>query len=323
MTHTKNVIARRAVGLTRLMLVLPGLILASAGCGLLDTNNPDIVDPGNLESPEGAAAQRVGAIRDFGFVRDGDGSQVDTEGLVLLTGDLADEFTHSGFIPSTVEFDQRLVVDNNPSLTPLYFRLHVARAGAERAAEALQRWSPIPTTIPASPKCWRSPASPTSSSARTSARGAIQHGVRRFTDLRTVANHRRDTERAIARFDTALAHAGAVADPNIGYLAAVGKGRALLDRGLFTEAAQAVVGVPTDFVYETEHDPSPLSLANAINVYGTSGEGDDGGSISVSRCGGRQRPALLERGRPPRSLSGYRASGLRSADTAVRRAQVP
>lgn len=283
----------RATRLAGLLAVVPGLLLTSAACGLLDTNNPDIVDPGNLESPDGAAALRVGAIRDFGFARDGDGSQVDTEGLILLTGDMSDEFSHSGFIPSSVEFDQRRVVNNNPSLTSLYFRLHVARSGAERAAASLMRWSPDPDNDPGIPEmlalagytyvffgenfCSGVPFSAVSGDS-------LIYGPSDSTGGMLIG--------AIARFDSALAHAGIVADPNIGYLAAVGKGRALLDRGLFTEAAQAVVGVPTDFVYETEHDPSPLSLANAINVYGTSGE-DDGGSISVAdEEGGNGQPFI-------------------------------
>src|SRR4030095_3652846 len=74
---------------------------------------------------------------------------------------------------------------------------------------------------------------------------------------------------AVARFDAALAEPGTVAEeePEITYLAAVGKGRALVDRGLFTEAAAAVVDVPTEFQYVTEHSDSPLRLQNAIYSY--------------------------------------------------------
>jgi hypothetical protein len=53
----------------------------------------------------------------------------------------------------------------------------------------------------------------------------------------------------------------------IANLAAVGKGRALLNRGLFAEAAAAVASVPTDFQYVTEHADSPLRLQNAIYSY--------------------------------------------------------
>jgi len=74
---------------------------------------------------------------------------------------------------------------------------------------------------------------------------------------------------AVARFDAALAEPGVQAEeePEITYLAAVGKGRALLDRGLFAEAAAAVVDVPTEFQYLTEHSDSPLRLQNAIYSY--------------------------------------------------------
>jgi len=56
-------------------IIAQGLLAASAltlgaGCGLLDTNQPDIIEPGGLETPEGAEALRVGAIHDFGFVKD-------------------------------------------------------------------------------------------------------------------------------------------------------------------------------------------------------------------------------------------------------------
>ena len=75
---------------------------------------------------------------------------------------------------------------------------------------------------------------------------------------------------AVTQFDAALAEPGTVAEESqeIAYLASVGKGRALLDRGLFTEAAAAVAAVPTEFQYLTEHADSPLRLQNAIFSYG-------------------------------------------------------
>ena len=251
------------------------------GCGLLDTDTPDIIEPGDLDSPEGAQALRFGALRDFGFVKDGDGSQGDTEGLLVLTGDMADEFNHSGFIPSTVEFDQRLVVTNNPSLTPVYFRLHVARAGAEAAAAALQRFAVDPDNDPGISEMF-SLAGFTYVFFGENFCSGVPYSTVEGDQL--VFGPPETTEgtllRAIERFDSALAHPGVAADPDIGNLASVGKGRALGNLGRFVEAAQAVQGVPTDFQYLTEHDPSPLELSNAIFVYGVSGE--SGGSISVA-----------------------------------------
>jgi hypothetical protein len=74
---------------------------------------------------------------------------------------------------------------------------------------------------------------------------------------------------AVSRFDAALAEPGTVAEESqeIAYLAAVGKGRALLDQGLFAEAAAAVAGVPTEFQYLTEHAESPFRLQNFLYNY--------------------------------------------------------
>ena len=254
-----------------------------AGCGLLDTDTPDIIEPGNLDSPAGAAARRLGAIRDLGFAKDGDGSQVSTEGLVLLSGDMADEFAHSGFIPSTVEFDQRLVLNNNSSLTDLYFRLHRARAAAEDAVAALQQHSVDPAADAGIPEML-SLAGFTYIYFGENFCSGVPYSRAQGDSLvfGPSATTTETFQRAVERFDSALAQPAVAVDPDIANLAAVGKGRALLDMDSFPQAAQAVVGVPTEFQYLTEHDPAPLSLSNAIFVYGTSAEGSDGGSISVA-----------------------------------------
>jgi hypothetical protein len=75
-------------------------------------------------------------------------------------------------------------------------------------------------------------------------------------------------ETAVAKFDSALAHPGLQQDDGtITNLAIVGRARALVDLGRFDEAAAAVVDVPTEFQYVTEHAESPLSLQNAIWSY--------------------------------------------------------
>jgi hypothetical protein len=74
---------------------------------------------------------------------------------------------------------------------------------------------------------------------------------------------------AIQRFDAALAHP-AVSEEVAG-LATVGKARALVDRDLGTDVADAaalVADIPTDFQFVTEHAPSPQRLRNAIFQYG-------------------------------------------------------
>ena len=73
---------------------------------------------------------------------------------------------------------------------------------------------------------------------------------------------------AIAKFDSALAITAA--NGPSGYqtsmtnLASVGLGRALLDSGLYADAAAAVAAVPTDFEYDIEHSANSANQNNGI-----------------------------------------------------------
>ena len=241
----------------------------SGACGLLDTDQPNIIDPGTLDSPTGAAALRDGALADFTFAKDGDGAQVD-DGLILVTGLLTDEFMHSTTPPSQQEIDQRTPSVDNPSVSDPYRNLHKARVGAENAAQALQEFSLTPDDTTevaemlaiagfsyvyfAENYCSGIPF------GRTSGDSLV------FGTPRTTAE---TFDTALARFDSALAHPGMVsdADGSITNLALVGRGRALLGQGRFAEAAAAVQAVPTEFQYGTEHSDSPERLQNAIWSY--------------------------------------------------------
>jgi len=252
--------------------------LLVAGCGMLDTQQPNIIDPGTLNSPAAAQSLRNGALADFTFVKDGDGSEF-VDGLILVAGLLSDEFVHSTTPPSEQEIDQRSTAIINPSLSDVYRNLHKARAGAEVAAEALQKYLVDPTASPDVPEM-QSIAGFTylyfgedfcSGVPFSRVRGdTITFG----TPLTTVEVY----TVALSKFDSALAHPGLGADEDgsITNLALVGRGRALLDLGRYAESASAVAAVPTDFKYETEHADSPLRLQNAVWAY------TNGGLWSVS-----------------------------------------
>jgi len=249
--------------------------LLTAACGLLDTQQPNIIDPGTLNSPAAAQSLRNGALADFAFVKDGDGTQF-VDGLILVAGLLSDEFVHSTTPPSEQEIDQRSTATINPNLSDVYRNLHKARAGAELAAEALLQFPADTTTGSETPDV------------------AEMQSIAGFTylyfgedfcsgvpfskvrgDTLTFGQPETTTEiftTALAKFDSALAQPGlANDDGSITNLALVGRGRALLDLAQYTEAADAVAAVPTDFAYQTEHADSPLKLQNAIWSYTNSG----------------------------------------------------
>jgi hypothetical protein len=249
-------------------LRMTALLLPLLSCGLLDTSQPNIVDPGTLDSPEGAQTRRIGALTDFAFAQDGDGTLFE-DGHILLSGLMSDEFVLSTTPPTEQEVDQRRVFETNSTLAGLFLNLHRARAAAEGAAAALEEFSLDPTVEPGI---------------------AEMHSLAGFTYLffgesfcsgvpysqldgdTLVFGQPTTTEEtfalARARFEEAVAHPGlAEDDGSVTGLASVGLGRTLVNLGLFTEAAAAVAAVPTDFQYVTEHAESPLRLQNPIWSY--------------------------------------------------------
>jgi hypothetical protein len=249
------------------------LLLPLGACGLLDTEQPNIVDPGTINSPEGAQSLRLGAIADLTFVKDGDGNQGE-DGLILVSGLLSDEFLHSTTPPSEQEIDQRTTALINPSLSDVYRNLHKARVGLENAATALRQFLLLPDGTPDL---------------------AEMHALAGFTYIYFGENFCSGVpfsrvsgdslifgtpqatpqifELALSRFDSALAEPGLALDEDgtLANLIAVGQGRALVDLGRFPEAAVAVQAVPTEFSYVTEHAESPIRIQNAIWSYTNGG----------------------------------------------------
>ena len=250
------------------MTLLAALALTTA-CGLLETDQPNIVGPDDVESEAGAEARRVGAIADFAFAQDGDGTQFE-DGHILLSGLMSDEFVLSTTPPTEQEIDQRRVFENNSTLYDMFHNLHRARAAAEAAAVALREQRVEPDADAAIGEML-SLAGFTYIFFGESFCSGVPFS--RLEGDEIVYGAPQTTEEmfqtAEARFDAALAEPGTIAEESqeIANLASVGKGRALLDRGLFAEAAAAVADVPTDFQYVTEHADSPLRLQNAIYSY--------------------------------------------------------
>lgn len=244
------------------------LLLPLGACGLLDTEQPNIIDPGTINSPEGAQSLRLGAIADFTFVKDGDGTQFD-DGLILVSGLLADEFLHSTTPPSQQEIDQRTTALINPSLSDVYRNLHKARVGAENAAAALRQFVAQADSTPDIAEM-QSLAGFTYLYFGENFCSGVPFS--RVSGDSLVFGSPQTTPQifglALSKFDSALAQPGlAFDDGTITNLAAVGRGRALLNLDSFPQAAAAVAAVPTDFVYATEHAESPVRLQNAIWSY--------------------------------------------------------
>jgi hypothetical protein len=242
-------------------LTLLGLTLAACS-SLLDVKTPDIIKPGDVNNPDGAVAAYTGAIGDFTFANDGDNGA--TEGQILVSGVMTDEYTDVETFPTRIEYDSRAINENNGTLNGVFFNLQKARVAAEGSIPPLRQYAPTPTSrigemfalagftyiYFAENYCSGVPFS------ERNPDGSLLYGIPQTTT--------QILDRAISRFDSALA---ATADVSVQSLAKVGKARALLDEGQFAAAAAATAGVVDTFKYQTGHSQATNRQWNGVFVF--------------------------------------------------------
>lgn len=259
--HSTSKLSRRALGAVFTSLAL----MACSTDELLDVNNPDVIDPGKLANAQGATTMYAGALADFALAHDGGNGAIGLFGGVVMTSGLfTDEFRFGGTPPEVRQLDLTDVTKENSFFRTTYLALHVAREGADRAALAITNSgtgtdkrigemnavSGMVITIVGELFCAGTPFSSTLT-------GAVEYGAP-LTPAETFAL-------AVTKFTTAAAQAAG--DASITQLAAVGRGRALLDAGQFAQAAQAVAAVPTVFEYVTNHAESPDRVQNLMKGF--------------------------------------------------------
>ncbi|MFQ5550930.1 MAG: hypothetical protein ACE5FJ_06810, partial [Gemmatimonadales bacterium] len=246
----------------KLALAVLAMALPLTGCeGVLDVTDPDIVTGDNLLDDLGRQTIRNGALGDFHLGYSGGAS---TDGQMMLSGLLTDEWMHSGTFTTRFQTEVRNIPFDNGTLRNAYFRLQRARNSLESAAEVLQASGGDPATDGRIPEMLAyagltyiafaenyCPAVPFS---KILADGTTEFGQPLTTD--------QILDRAIAQFDAALAH-GAVTTDIVG-MAQVGRGRALLDKGDFAGAAAAVGGVADDFAKFSRHSNTSNEQRNQI-----------------------------------------------------------
>ena len=230
-------------------------VLAASACtpgDILEVENPDIIDPINLTTPQGIAALYAAALGDFSVAVAGDNGG--TEGQILVSGSFSDELGNSETFPTRKEYDQRGPIDiRNGTLLAVFRNIHRARRTAARAAELIKG---VVTTADSrvgeayalegmtyiyfgENYCSGVPIST-----------ATEDGTLTFGDPVPTTEL---FNQAIKRFDSALAYPGPASTTTVLNLAKVGKGRALLNLGQYAAAAAAVAGVPTTFTYGMTH----------------------------------------------------------------------
>ena len=136
MSYTIRLMARSH---WRHVMVLGALALASTACDtteFLGVEDPDIINPSNVQSAAGANAVRLGALSRLNSASSGG------ESLLLLGGLFTDEWINGDSFIGRQEVDQRVITVQNSFVTDASRSLHRARLSAQQAIELLSEFAP-------------------------------------------------------------------------------------------------------------------------------------------------------------------------------------
>jgi hypothetical protein len=273
-------------------VALAAVALSTQACGegLLDVETPDVIDPSALDNPQGVAALHAGAVSEFVYAINNGGAG--GPGLALYSALFTDESMHASTPPAVREWDLRSVLATNQVASTIFLNLQRARARTEDAATRVSVLLTAPDARVG--ELWALSgftyilfAEAYCSGVPISRAEPLEYG-RPLTTAELL-----DT--ALIRLTTA---AGAAAgDARIVNLIAVLRGRAFLDGAQFTQAAQAVATVPTEYVYQIFHSTTTPRQTNQIPVQFaadihsvSNGEGTNG--LNFAAAGDPRVPTL-------------------------------
>ena len=251
-------------------LVLAGM-LSLAACSpteVLQVHDPDIINPGDVQSAAGADAVRLGAIGRFTSALSCAGC--DSEGLFLLSGLFADEWNNGDSYIARWEVDQRSITTQNNFLTDMDRMLQRARVSATQAVGLLQTFKPTGAVANVAEMYFVQAYVETvvgENYCNGLVLSQVVNGVEQYgSPITTQAAF----EQALAHADSGLAliTGSSAQDKKIRNALSVVKGRILLDLNRPADAAVAVASVPTDFIYQIYFEESKSD--NGIWAYNNS-----------------------------------------------------
>ncbi|HEX8212421.1 MAG TPA: hypothetical protein VF584_19755 [Longimicrobium sp.] len=236
----------------------------SACSDVLTVEDPDILEPADVQSAAGADAVRLGTIARLNAATSGGGDVSDN--LFLLGGLFADEWINGDSFIARQEIDQRVITPENNFLTAASRTLNRARLGAEQALALLAQHNPgapgwhfaemhfvqaYTVNLLAEHLCSGLVFS-------SVVDGEEQYG----SPITTTAAF----ERALRSAEDGLARiTGTTADDiRVRNVLQVTRGRILMNLNRPADAAAAVAGVPTNFRYRMFHAQARESNRNVI-----------------------------------------------------------
>jgi starch-binding outer membrane protein, SusD/RagB family len=225
----------------------------SAAENLLDVTDPDIVNPGDVNTPAAANALRLGTLSLFTVATTGATNINNGDTQFLIGGMLADEWRSSDTFLERNQIDRRAMTTDNAQVETPFRRITRVRLGAQQAIEALTQFEAPGWQIGqmylvlayaenqlAEDYCSAIPISKQSG------------GV---VEFESVLSTTQAFELALQHVDAAIAAAtGTTASAvDVRNAASVLRGRILLNLERYADAATAVAAVPTNYAWINGH----------------------------------------------------------------------
>jgi hypothetical protein len=239
-------------------LLLGALALSPVACNtetFLGIEDPDIINPSNVQSAAGANAVRLGALARLNSASSGG------ESLLLLGGLFTDEWINGDSFIGRQEIDQRVITVQNSFMTDASRLLHRARLAGQQAIELLTEFNPTaPGWQPA--EMYFVQAYVENIAAEHFCNGlvfsTVLEGAEVYGSPIMVAEA---FTRALAHADSGLALITGTTtdDTRVRNALKVLRGRILLNLDRPADAATSVNGVPTNFSYQMFHAQTATS----------------------------------------------------------------
>lgn len=271
---------RIVAGMSR-ATVMVGLAVVMLACDtsrVLDVDDPDVVRPGNLKDKAALPALRNGVLGSLQVAYSGgaDLSNGGHEGIIQLGGMFADELINAETFTDRINVDKRDVLASNGSMVALYLDLARARAAA---ASTVAKYEALDPGTDGQAEMLAVEGMLYVLFGEHYCSGVVFSEIDENEEIVYGEPQTRDQifTTAVEKFDEAIAIAVSTGNAELENLARVGKGRALVNLAQFANAATAVSGVPTDFVYAIEASNNSDRQRNGIWHYAF-----NNGSFSVA-----------------------------------------
>ncbi|HVS61664.1 MAG TPA: hypothetical protein VHE82_13315 [Gemmatimonadaceae bacterium] len=239
------------------------LLAACSKDKIITITDPDVIFPSDLGTPESAEALRVGALARLSDITGGlQGSGSLNEGIFFFSGVLADEWRSTDTFVQRDEVDSRAITLANSAMTLEARGLHRTRVAALLAIPVLRQFKPLSVSDVGQMFWVRGWAEMTI--AENFCNGMP---ISFLDESNTIQYGDPETNvqiynRALKSFDSASANttAGVARGDTVKWLAAIEKGRVLLDLGDYAQAGSVVTtaNVPNNFKFTMSYSQTIL-----------------------------------------------------------------